>query len=320
MHPRKIVQIGPSAYGISLPLDWLDTQKLQVDDSVYVKSHNSFITIYPKNISTSYSKSVTIDFDAISLKIFNKVLISYYLKNVKTINISGENVNDRFEQIKTYIDKLPYIEIISIEDNTISLENRIEFEGTNLDEQISNMSQCICSMYDSLSIDNMHKSFEKIQTLDTSINKIYFLTTKVLNYSIEIEEDFKVATTITYYSKILTQYEKIGDNVKRISRYLIQYSDELSRLNSHPITQLLLELKQFHTMISNYNGSVYTNDYIQLNTINDKKNSLLRELEDSLSKKTGLYELELVISQLIKDILGLYDEILVITIDKHVNH
>jgi hypothetical protein len=51
--------------------------------------------------------------------------------------------------------------------------------------------------------------------------------------------------------------------------------------------------------------------------INDKKNSLLRELEDSISKQTGLYELELVISQLIKDILGLYDEIVVITIDKH---
>ncbi|MFP4402353.1 MAG: AbrB/MazE/SpoVT family DNA-binding domain-containing protein [Candidatus Nanoarchaeia archaeon] len=317
MYPRKLIEFGPSSYGITLPIEWLNSHKLNVDDNIYVKTTTNSITLYPQNHSPSLSKTITIDFDSLSLKIFNKVLISYYLKNYKTINIKGEDVAERFEQIKSYINKLPHLEIISIEDNNISLDNTFKFEGVGIDEQVTHMSQCICSMYDSLCVKNIHTSFEKIQTLDTSINTIYFLATKILNYSIEVEEDFKIIMSTTYYSKILSQYEKIGDNMKRISRYLKQYSQELSDLNSHPLTQLFQELKQFHLMISNYSHSQQENNYQSLNSINDKKNSILRELEEIVTKSSHFYELELVISQLIKDILGLYDEILVITIDKY---
>lgn len=318
MSVRKLIKFGPSSYGISIPLDWIEKHKIDDTNSLYFKDNDSYISYYLEDPKKNLKKEAIIDFDSLSLKLFNKLLVSYYLRNFPSIIIKGESIDERFEQIKTYVDKLPRLEVTTIKSNSLMLHNATDFQNINIDELIINIENSVISMLETLKEKDFKRSYSKIQMLDTSINQMYFLGTKILNYSIEVEQNYNVIKNIIYYTKIINLTEKIGDNIKRISRYYKLHLTNPEILKDiNPTIELLIE---YQNLITNFKIKKNGAQNEILNSLQDKKNSILKDVEEKNNLREENYQLELVISHIIKDILGLYDEIIVITIDTFINN
>ena len=330
MDSRPLVKIGPDSYGVTIPKQWIEEFKLVENSSLFLKNHTSFISIHLQNDKKD-SKNAIISFDEISLKIFNKILISYYIRNYETIVIKGKSVNERIEHIKSYISKLPSLEIIEIHKEEIILHNP-NSNHKSLKKLTSLMINSIHSMYELLIETNQEQysnNHSKVKLLDFTLNQLYFSSIKLLNYKIEIEQDFVILKNVSYYIRIVNLLEKIGDILKRISKYedskrKLNYENEDEELpTQNPATnvikiELFHALKMYHESFNCLDGNSKSIQNSLLNEIQDKKNSILKILEDytySPYQDPNQYQIQLVVSQLIKDLLGTYDEILIITID-----
>ncbi len=313
MEQRKIIKLGPSSYAITLPASWVESNNISDLKFVNVKEHDTFLTVMTPRAEEK--KEIIIYFDSLSLKIFNKLMISYYLKNYSKIIIKGEGVNTQFEQIKVYVDKLPHLEVISIEDKRLVLEDTARFEGSKIEDSFSTLENSLLSMLNCLEIKNVQEMYLKMQILDKSVNKTYFKCIKALNYYTSRRENFDIISKAVYYMKIATLYEKIGDNLKRVSRYLKRYiKDEQPVFDFGDITiSLQLILKD----IIEYRSSTSKNKSNILGHLNDKKMSILREIEERTEMTSTHYQVELVIFQFIKDTLGSFDEVIIANVDAY---
>ncbi|MFT4244014.1 MAG: AbrB/MazE/SpoVT family DNA-binding domain-containing protein [Candidatus Woesearchaeota archaeon] len=329
MEKRPLLKLGIDSYGVSIPKTWLEQLNLIEGQELYLKNHNDFISIHTQNIQTE-EKNAIISFDDISLKIFNKILISYYIRNYSTITIEGETIHERIDSIKAYISKLPSLEIIEIHPNQLVLNNSLS-NHNDLNKLINLMKNSIFSMYELLISNNeshsINKNHTKITLLDSTLNQLYFSSIKLLHYKIEIEQDFTTLKHISYHTRIVSLLEKIGDIIKRISKYINKNNSlnensilENQMSNNNSIQKELFEyLKEYHKSFDFFETNSFAKSTLNnLNTLQDKKNTILKMLEDytyNPTQEASEYQIQLVVSQLIKDLLGTYDEILIITID-----
>ena len=116
----------------------------------------------------------------------------------------------------------------------------------------------------------------------------------------------------TYNSFILldSSFESIGDILKRVVRYL----KEAEKEQLHHISIQLNSLKEYFLFVTNFlqkDINLENNLKLQL----DKKQSLLREFENMRDKFGNDINLFLVISQLLRDILGQLDIVIISIID-----
>lgn len=312
MEQRKIIKLGPSSYAITLPASWIDSNHVVDQKFVFLKEHSKYLSVHT-NLEENRKKTVTIDFDPLPLKVFNKLLISYYLKNYSHIEIKGERISQDYEQIKIYVDKLPHLEIVSLDTNKLILEDSSIFKGIKIEDIFVSLESILTSMMQCLELTNFQEVFLKMQILDKSTNKTYFKCIKALNYYIDEQENFEIIKRAVYYLKIATLYEKIGDNMKRMSRYLKRYCED-QEFSFGETVQTLLKVQQ---LIIDYRKSTPKHRLEILGTINDKKMTILREIEERVEQHTPLYQIELVVFQFIKDTLGNFDEVLIANIDAY---
>ena len=121
MEPRKVIKFGNSSYVVTLPFEWVKSNNLDKSNSVYV-TENKDCLILSLN-KENKAKQAEINIDDMPLKLFNRKLISYYLKNFKYIKISGENVIEKLEEIRVLKEKLSSIEIVEINQNYVMLKD-----------------------------------------------------------------------------------------------------------------------------------------------------------------------------------------------------
>lgn len=314
MKEKKVFQTSEENLAIELPHNWIKQNDISSKNVLQCREYKHSLLILHDKITLKQTIG-HIDFDSISLKLFNKLLISYYLKNISDIKITGEELENRFEHVKTYVKKLPGLQIVNITSKSIDLKNEINLKHICVKSLISNVENCLSSMYKQLQCVEPKKVYFQIQELDISINEIYLLIKKYLNFATQIEIDIEIVSKALSYSKIISAYEKIGDILKRISRYYkthIENPEEIIPL-INPTIDLII---QYHDDVIHFKNKS-KDKYESLNALQNTKNSILREIEEKSNLRNSNYTLELVISQLIKDVLGEYDKIIESIIDTH---
>lgn len=308
MATRKIIKFGNSSYVVTVPLTWIEKNKLE---------KGSLLNLIEKDKSLIFSleekkekKTATISLDNNPLKLFNKELLSYYLKNYQTITITGDDVLSKLEEIRILKDKVSSLEITEIEKNKVVLQDLTSPSELNLNKLIKEIIDMIALLFDELISDNIKEKAHLINQLDSNVNKLSFLAHKAINYNLESWENPEIMKNSNYYWRIISSLETIGDIIKRIARYLkTGDKDDISYFKN-----VLIEMKEYFIFITDI---LYVEKNINqnLSAYLDKKQSLLREFEflrDKFSQKLNLY---LVTTQLCKDILGKLDLIIISIID-----
>ena len=149
-----------------------------------------------------------------------------------------------------------------------------------------------------------------ITNLDKNINKLSFLGYKAINYNLDSWRDTQEIKNEIYYWRIISSFEGVGDIIKRIARYLKGGTNE----QNHHLNSTFLELKNYFEFITNLlNPKVPLENNLKIYM--DKKQSLLREFEILRDEFKDNLNLFLVITQLLKDILGKLDDVVLSIID-----
>ena len=121
MEPRKIIQFGNSSYVVTLPQNWIKKNNLEKGEYVNLTENNNYIILSPK--LQEIEKRAEINLDEKPLKLFNRELISYYLKNYKYIKINCTDCIEKLEEIRILKEKLSSIEIVEINKDYIMLKD-----------------------------------------------------------------------------------------------------------------------------------------------------------------------------------------------------
>lgn len=311
MESRKIIKFGTSSYVLTLPYDWMQENGLDKGDSVNVcKSKSSLIITTQKE---EIEKRAVLTLETRPLKLFNRELISYYLKNFNYIEIIGKNVLDKIEEIKIFKEKLSSVEIVEMSEDKIVLKDLTSPKELNLLKIISEIIDMEKTIFNELIKEESIERTKKhrfIAQLDTNINKLTFLAYKAINYNLDTIKDPDQVKDSIHYWRIVGSFEHIGDIVKRVARYLQNENNE----HNHHINLVAGDVKKYFEFVT----SLLTKDINLDNNLRlylDKKQSLLRDIEKLRDKIQDDLNLFLVISQLFKDILGQLDSIILSIID-----
>ena len=310
MEPRKIIKFGNSSYVVTLPQEWMDKNNLEKGDVINVCENKGalFITS-PKELEKSIKKA-TINLDDKPLKLFNKELLSYYLKNYKTIEITGEDVYSRLDQIKIFKEKLSSIEITKVSKNSIVLSDLSAPSSLKLKNLLCEIIEMEEVIFDELSKTDAKKTHDLVNELDKNINKLSFLAYKAINYNLDTWEHPQELKNAIHNWRIISTLENIGDISKRIARYLKNETDK----HSTYVSVTIANVKDYFKFVTSLVLDVNNIDE-SLKLYLDKKQSILKEIEMLRDKLYDDLNLFLVISQLLKDIIGDLDTVILSIID-----
>ncbi|MCA9495468.1 MAG: hypothetical protein KC589_00875 [Nanoarchaeota archaeon] len=308
MEPRKVIKFGNSSYVVTLPYEWVLKNKLEKGSTVNIIENDSCLLV---SLNKDKKENIIeLSIDNKPLKLFNRELISCYLKNFEYIKIVGKDIMERLEEIRVLNEKLSSIEIVEINPDFILLKDLTNPSDLDVKSTVFKIIEMEKVLFDELIKEDKKKSYFLITTLDKNINKLTFLSYKALNYNLSALYNVKQAKNSIHYWRIVSAFESIGDIIKRISRYLKNETNE----HNHYITDALVEVKEFFQFVTNLlNEGVKLENNLKLHL--DKKQSLLRELEGLRGKLQDDLNLYLVITQLFKDIIGQLEEVVLSVID-----
>lgn len=309
MEPRKIIKFGNSSYVITLPFEWIKKHGLEKGSSLNLNENDSSIVLSLQK--EDKEKSAVINLDNKPLKLLNRELISYYLKNYKYIKLSGKDCINRIEELKVMKEKLSSIEIIEINNDYIVLKdltNPSQLNVLDLINEIIDMEKILIT--ELIKKDRPNKHYF-ITQLDSNINKLSFLAYKSINYNLDVLENTSHIKWAIQYHRIVSSLETIGDIIKRVARYMKDANEE----NINSVIPILESIEKYYCFIVSLLKTGGSNLDKNLLLYMDKKQSLLREIEflrDNMKSDLNLY---LVITQLLKDIVGQLDVITISIID-----
>ncbi len=306
MEKRKIIRLGNSSYVLTLPNDWILKNKIKKGDKVILKQIEKKKIIIEPNKTYKIKRKGIITFEK-PLKLFIKKLISLYFKNYNIIIIKGENLTKELNKIKTYLNKMSTLQIYEYNDNKIVLKDIINFEELKIEDLIRRINKNVINIFNELTKKEL--DYDLINEIDSNINNLTYLAYKYVNNKLFNSYDKNFIVNSINYWRIIFSLENIGDILKRVSRYIkTEREEEMPELNF-----LFNRTKNYFENISSVLNGEMNKKF--LNYYLDEKQSLLKEIEDSKLRHKNQLNLFLVITQLLKDIIGRLEMVIVSLID-----
>lgn len=306
METRKVIKFGNSSHAITLPNKWIKENNIRKGDDVNLEEmKNSILLFLDKN---HREDKIEINIDGLPLKIFNKKLISYYLKNYKFIKIKGKKVIDKLDEIRIFKEKLSSVEIFEIGSDYVLLKDLSDPTKLHIYDLIKKIIHMEKTLFDEVLGESR---LDFISQLDSNINKLTFLAVKTINYNLDMFKNPDELKNSIHLWRIVSALEFIGDTVKRVARYMKNKKDEKTKLYTRELLLGVISYFSFITGLLNDKINLENNLKIYL----DKKQSLLKEFEEAKIKFKDNINHYLLITQLYKDILGHLDTIILSIVD-----
>ncbi len=233
MEIRKLQLIGGSSYMVSLPKDWVKSNKLKQGDEIYLQVENSVITLYPKKFKEE-AKTARVEISGLPRtdeKFIRRFIYALYLQGLDEIVIKDEKINARMlSRIGEIVKNLIGMEIIDANEGVVVLKC---LAGTDFDVYgvVKRMTQIIQSMLATI-IESIEKkdleALKDVRNLEGDSDRLYLLAVRqehrlVREYSSPSKwNELRLILGIRTVAKLL---EEISDALKNFSEYLLQIED-----------------------------------------------------------------------------------------------
>ena len=279
---RRLIKFGDSSHVLSLPKDWLEKNKLEKGDLVFL-DENEFGQLI---LSPDQKKIERVD-RGISIAIDDKTedhikreIISSYLKNFSTIRLHGNEIKKRLPIIKKTIQNLMAMEVVKQTNDEIVAKvfvdpETIKFEEitTRIDVMIKSLLEDFCLLLEKESISE--KELEEMVSRDEDVNGLFFLSQKLFKQ--KLENPFLVSTV-----KLVDLFESWNTNFR-----LEFLSDRIKEMSTLIKKNKLNKDKTVVKSIQNIFKEIQTYYLSVMKARHSKDNDLAFELS---SKKRELYK------------------------------
>lgn len=113
MEFRKLISFGNSSFVVSLPKSWVEKNKLNKGDLVYVEEKNDELALYPSNNKDKEeSKEIVIEVNGKSVDSLHKEIIAAYINNYHNMIFVGSELKDKVPEVRDILNHLVALEIM----------------------------------------------------------------------------------------------------------------------------------------------------------------------------------------------------------------
>jgi phosphate uptake regulator len=226
MDQRKLIKFGSSSHVLSLPSQWLKRNNLSKGDVVYLNENNNGDLILSNDSVREDIRKVTINSDGKSFERLSKEIFSAYVNNFSVITIEGKDLIKIKEKVRKIIHGFVALEIVREDRDKVVARDFLNFRDISIDENIRRMDILVRSMMQNMMICFSGKMglSDDIYKKDHDVNKFYHLLTRALKGAMYDPAVLKLlelsSERILPMWLLCTSLEDIGDEIKRISRFM----------------------------------------------------------------------------------------------------
>ncbi len=276
---RKLIGFGDSSFVVSLPKEWVLANNLKKGDSVSIEQEDSIIKVKPITLKPTIDiREININFDG-DIKRLKAELIYAYINNYNIINILGNNLFNHLKGINEAIDNLVALEVIQKTSQKITIKDFLNVNDISIHDTLRRMDRIVISMSEDIKeylIGKNNKVLELLEHKEKDVNRLSNLIFKVLKRGF-FHNDRAILKLdlddIFYYWELTIFIEKVGDQLKRIPRYIKPSSNDLVLVFNEVMQQYCDAMK-----------SNFTKDYDLALNILTKKSQVYNNVDKLLNK------------------------------------
>ena len=310
---RKVILFGKNSFIVTLPQNWIDENNIEKGSEVFLsKKKNNLVISLSSGEKKRKERIGRIYYDNKPIKILNKQLISFYLKNFNIIEIIGTNLLNYIEDITTLKNKLSSVEITNVDNKKIVLEDLVQLSEVDLNKIIKNISDMLIISFENL--EDTNQDLNLIADIDKNINKVHFLGFKKINFLLETSDEYSEIKDLFEYRKIISSLENIGDIIKREAKNL----KTIKKMDYSNMAKMINETKEYFLFILKFMESEVDFDK-NLGVYLNKKNSLLKSYEIFREKFEEKIPQSSFLIQSLKSIVAELEKIIQSSIDINTN-
>ncbi|MAF51143.1 MAG: hypothetical protein CMH64_03555 [Nanoarchaeota archaeon] len=225
MEFRKLIKFGNSSYIISVPGSWLKRNQLSKGDVVCLEEEgNSKLIVYSKLEKEKKEKKILIDTSGKNLDVIIEEIYRAYTDGVDILSLTGNNIIGLSEGIRRTINNFVAVEIIEQTSDKIVAKNFLNVDDVKVKDVIRRIDIILRSMLrDSIGCVGTNSCSAVVQR-DVDVNRLCFMLERILKNAMNNPEISRkvelsgIRLLHTWY--IVMNLESIGDEVKRIARFL----------------------------------------------------------------------------------------------------
>jgi phosphate uptake regulator len=254
--------------------------KLKKGDLVYFEENGNGELILNHEVKREkLNREFFIDYLG-DIKDLQRKLVTSYISGYNIINIKLKNNTDS-DLVLQLLNSLMTFEVIEQTQNKIKAKDLLDIREISIDKIIRRVDNIIRSMMEDVKTSYRSKNHELIAKRDFDVNKLTFLSHRILKKCLEnpkLMDSVGVAyERIIDEWVLITNLEKIGDEVKRIARYLSQSNSvkikEIIEIYDEVYQEYIKCMNSYHKKDPNLAYEVS----IKKNLIIDKCNKLLKK-------------------------------------------
>ncbi len=291
VHVRKLVKAGQTSHTISLPKEWLEKNKLNKGDTLYVhEKENNLVVSTQLNSQQQKNKEITIEFNNKEVESLQRELTSAYLNNYNTINIVGRKTKDHGAEIKKMLQSFVALEISEQTEQKVVIKDLLSLEDVDVVKTLRRMDMIVRSMFKDLNEKNDQLHFK-----DEDVNKNYFLVFRLLKRSLQ---DTNLAEQFNIRPEQVLSYWYLAVNVENLADCCTNISTKLND-NVKKVINTLEE--QYNHVMNNF----FSKNKTGIEQIAQQRNKIIEEIN----------QLPEGVSENLKQILTLINNIARIVMD-----
>lgn len=293
MQIRRLVKSGVASHTISLPKTWLDKNKLQKGDLLYIKEKSDkelVITPNPKE-EEKKEKEITINVDDKDIATIQREITSAYINNYNTIMILGNNMDNKVKDIRKILHDFVALEISELTGSKIVARDLLNLQEISVEKTIRRMDMIIRSiLQDSVESIEGKNMYESVYYRDFDVNKLYFLMYRILKSALNdsrVAEAFSITNAQALANWYLAMnLENIADQGKNICKILPQID---AKIDKKELTELYKEIESLYLTVMK---AYFNNDRKLADSVNLKREQIMERCNKFFenNKKVDAYQ------------------------------
>jgi len=238
-------KIGSSIL-VSLPIEWVEANKLEKSDEVELETGTNSVSITPTGGSKP-PKEVIIEYPVSKEENISADVTGAYLLGYDIIKIKGKSpisIEDR-ERIRGLMRRLVGMEIVDEDASNVNVQFLLDATTLSPDKILKRMSSIALGLFrDTInSLTSEDKTvLQTITSRDDEIDRQYFLLVRLIRSALV---DKKLATALNLGNIDILDYRIAANLLETAGDTIVELANSIQDLSSTKT-----DLKRFHTMAS----------------------------------------------------------------------
>jgi len=231
MEFRKLIKFGKNSHVISIPKSWLEKNKLNKGDTVYLDENSEGLVVSPKDIKEKKElKEITINTTGRTIDELRRRITAAYIDNFHIIKIIGKDFTEKSKELRENLHNLIALEIMEQTPERMVAKDFLKMNEVSIKDIIRRMDIIARTMIHDSKLTLKQDLYQEIYGRDKDVNRLAFLLQKTIKYLLENpQRESPKSIRLLDYWQMGINMETIADESKRIARFLSKFGRTKSK-------------------------------------------------------------------------------------------